>query len=524
MLSIRSRPLLYFTLPGVAFIMGVFWLRRRNKVRCGDMGKDENKEDVKDTTTPNNNHKQTNGSCKTNSLNINGSVDPQKNKTENDKQNTTKDNNDVDKNNQLRSIDERFDEIGSCDLPGSLNESFNIKRVYTTENHQVVVRATTSPKISPENSFVERPLEESTNNNSNQNSNNLTKVEEKRKNEVTSPSLSMCSVQSSTDSGKGSSLPRSDEKNNTKNTSNVQKPQFSTYEFFLPTSLIGRLYGNRRNFLNKIKARTSVKILMKKHPYTEKINVCVIEGSDNDINTALKMIRYKLPSKQYPNLTMQRIHFAMPQTIVPLTNEHSMGLKLNLIEGINNDVVVSAVISGGHIFVQQPLHPSHPSLVRLQKCLCDNYNSIDTPMLPEIADDGICVCNVNSNWYRVQIVQKDPQDTDRCLVKFLDYGGYMNVGLNDLRQIRSDYMAMPFQATECILSNIVPNEESWSPKSGEVLYNLTRGVVLQAQVAGYNSDNTPEIYLYASIGPNNIVFINKELVARNLAKWVETED
>lgn len=369
MLSIRSRPLLYFTLPGVAFIMGVFWLRRRNKVRCGDMGKDENKEEVKDTTncsTPNN-HKQTN------SLNINGSIgnnnllnansssdnnssnsiptmlgksapinivpngkhssstDPQKNKTQIDKQNITKDNNDVDKNNQLRSIDERFDEIGSCDLPGSLNESFNIKRVYATENQQVVVRATTSPKISPENSFVERPLEESTNNNnsSNTDSNDATKVEEKRKNEVTSPSLSMCSVQSSTDSGKGSSLPRSDEKNNAKVASNVQKPQFSTYEFFLPTSLIGRLYGNRRNFLNKIKSKTSVKIQMKKHPYTEKINVCVIEGSDNDINSALKMIRYKLPSKQYPNLTMQRIHFAMPQTIVPLTNEHSMGLKVS---------------------------------------------------------------------------------------------------------------------------------------------------------------------------------------------------
>lgn len=132
---------------------------------------------------------------------------------------------------------------------------------------------------------------------------------------------------------------------------------------------------------------------------------------------------------------------------------------MNLIEGINNDVVVSAVISGGHVFVQQPLHPSHPSLVRLQKCLCDNYNTVDTPMLPEIAEDGICVCNVNSNWYRVQIVQKDPQDIERCLVKFLDYGGYMNVGLKDLRQIRSDYMAMPFQATECILSNVVPSGE-----------------------------------------------------------------
>lgn len=156
-------------------------------------------------------------------------------------------------------------------------------------------------------------------------------------------------------------------------------------------------------------------------------------------------------------------------------------------------------------------------------------------MLPEIAEDGICVCNVNSNWYRVQIVQKDPQDIERCLVKFLDYGGYMNVGLKDLRQIRSDYMAMPFQATECILSNVAPSgefvfvlklfewlnflilsEESWSPKSGEVLYNLTRGNVLQAQVAGYTSDNIPEIYLYASIGPNVSIL---SIYTRCTRKW-----
>lgn len=360
MFSLRSRPILYFTLPGVAFIMGVIWLRRRNKVRCGDMGKDENTEDVPSSNT-NNNLKQTNGSCKTssNTLNINGTIGNKNLLNTNSSSDNNSSNSiptilgksapinivpngkhsstdqqkkiEIDKQNKTQDQEEQFDEYGSCDLPGSLNEeSFNMKHVYATDKNQVVVKATTSPKISPENSFVERPLEETTTTTNS----NAPKSEEARKNEVTSPSLSMCSVQSSTDSGKGSSLPRSssDDKNNVKNsTSSVQKPQFSTYEFFLPTSLIGRLYGNRRNFLNKIKAKTSVKIQMKKHPYTEKINVCVIEGSENDINAALKMIRSKLPSKQYPNLTMQRIHFAMPQTIVPLTSEHSMGLTVSLI-------------------------------------------------------------------------------------------------------------------------------------------------------------------------------------------------
>lgn len=41
-----------------------------------------------------------------------------------------------------------------------------------------------------------------------------------------------------------------------------------------------------------------------------------------------------------------------------------------------------------------------------------------------------------------------------------------------------------------------------SPESADVLCRLTKGIVLQAQVAGYNAHNIPEIYLFACLGPN----------------------
>jgi len=44
--------------------------------------------------------------------------------------------------------------------------------------------------------------------------------------------------------------------------------------------------------------------------------------------------------------------------------------------------------------------------------------------------------------------------------------------------------------------------ETWSIEAAEILNQLTKGIVLQAQVAGYNSHNIPEIYLFASLGPN----------------------
>lgn len=131
-------------------------------------------------------------------------------------------------------------------------------------------------------------------------------------------------------------------------------------------------------------------------------------------------------------------------------------LQLKLIEGINNDVVVSAILSGNHVFVQHPLHPSHPSLHALQKGMFDSYSNMEAPLLPSIEISAVCVIPINDIWYRVQIVDVDAEDEERCVVKFLDFGGYMNVTFSSLRQIRTDFMALPFQATECILSNIEP--------------------------------------------------------------------
>lgn len=45
-------------------------------------------------------------------------------------------------------------------------------------------------------------------------------------------------------------------------------------------------------------------------------------------------------------------------------------------------------------------------------------------------------------------------ETKSSYVKFLDFGGYAYVENENLRQIRHDFMLLPFQAAECFLSNI----------------------------------------------------------------------
>lgn len=73
----------------------------------------------------------------------------------------------------------------------------------------------------------------------------------------------------------------------------------------------------------------------------------------------------------------------------------------------------------------------------------------------EAIDSAICAAPICGNWYRVQIISHNPQ-TDSALVKYVDYGGYVSVSAKELRQIRTDFMTVPFQATEVLLSNIKP--------------------------------------------------------------------
>lgn len=88
--------------------------------------------------------------------------------------------------------------------------------------------------------------------------------------------------------------------------------------------------------------------------------------------------------------------------------------------------------------------------------------------------------------------------------------------------------------------------DGWSVEASQAIVELTQYRTLQAQIASYTDAGQPEIHLYSYLSPNvseklftrdanckvlisklfsshaqNVVFINKELVARNYAEWCD---
>lgn len=408
----------------------------------------------------------------------------------------------------------------------------------TTSTEPVIVKGTMEAKISPENSFRERKYTHTESdesdehpspsnhhnknhnnvlNNSNDNSNdngcvmmqdddaevteaiqnnnnpvnNPEQVDTKSSNQqpqIASPSLSMCSMHSG-DSGQGSSPPQS------------VGAAIITYDFIAPIWCIGSIIGQHGRSVMRIKEKTGANVIFRKgaHAWRGQKKVCSVEGTQSEVDAALKMIRNLLPrpKRSQEPCTLERIFVTPENQVVPQFNMASLQLKL--IEGINNDVTVS-VINGNRLFLLQPLHPSYPKASFLQQQMNTWYSMATAPELPDLIDNAVCAYCIQNNWYRVQIVSHNQRER-MCLVKYLDFGGYSNVHANELRQIHADFMVTPFQAIECVLSNVRPaGGDEWSPEAVETIHRFSSNVVLQAQVAGYTDDDVPEILLYVLIG------------------------
>lgn len=189
-----------------------------------------------------------------------------------------------------------------------------------------------------------------------------------------------------------------------------------------------------------------------------------------------------------------------------------------------------------HIFVQQPTHPTYPALARLHDALKGLYEqpkgapklvrpfnrkfidfptlfvlSLLRPLKGNVANyvivlltaGVICITKIGSeDWVRAEVVALH-EEKDQVTAKLVDVGGYVQVPFDVLRQIRVDFVTIPFQATECRLANIAPinEKEGWTEEAVNFFKIICHGQILQAHVMGYcNTTGATLINLYKLTG------------------------
>jgi len=231
----------------------------------------------------------------------------------------------------------------------------------------------------------------------------------------------------------------------------------------------------------------------------------------------------------YPDFTIKQIN--EPTAADLLQSQARQGLSVTLPPGQLTGATITAIVSTAHIFLQLPDSLTFHHLRRLQHCMRCTYERLSDslPKVPkEAVETGlVCVMKAEDRYYRLQVVNYDIS-SDCCEVKFLDFGGYETVDVSDLLQIRQDFMNLPFQAVECYLSNVIPpaSGTEWPYESIILLEEMTRGKTISCREIGLTEDSIPIVQLYIT-SFNDIKdeletrFVNKELVDRGHAQWIE---
>ncbi|XP_058020216.1 A-kinase anchor protein 1, mitochondrial [Ahaetulla prasina] len=316
----------------------------------------------------------------------------------------------------------------------------------------------------------------------------------------------------------GCALRKNDSCLSAKMGTDCNKTELVIWEIEIPKHLVGRLIGKQGRYVSFLKQVSGAKIYISTLPYTQDFQICHIEGSQQNVDKALTLI-----GKKFKDLSLTNI-YAPPPPPLPL---HSLPMTswLMLPDGVTVEVIVVNQVNAGHLFVQQHTHPTFHVLRSLDQQMYLCYSQPGIPTMPTPVEVGV-VCaapGVEGAWWRAQVIGyfKDASEVE---IRYVDYGGYERVKIDTLRQIRSDFVTLPFQGAEVLLDNVVPlpDDDHFSSEADTAVSEMTRGTPLLAQVTNYDSaTGLPLIQLWSMIG-DELVSINRTLVERGFAQWVES--
>uniref|UniRef100_F1KXC9 KH domain-containing protein n=1 Tax=Ascaris suum TaxID=6253 RepID=F1KXC9_ASCSU len=300
---------------------------------------------------------------------------------------------------------------------------------------------------------------------------------------------------------------------------------YHIYEFEVPNTLVGLLIGVRGKTIKELSVRNEVVISIRPHHISSKMEthqIYSVEGGRDNINKCMRMLRRRFPADRFPDLNLQPV---LPPPIPLPAHYDAKPTQLMLPEGVRCEVVVCSIVDAGHFFVQQPTHPSFESLHRLNFYMLAVYNTaIGIPELPRPCGPGLlCAAPANCGWYRAVTISYY-EEHDEVLIRFIDYGGYSRLPRCDLRQIRTDFMSLPFQATECYTAHVEPADGSlcWSDAATNIFGTLTTGRTVEAFVVGYSAEDfTPFVELFCKDGRNMVVRVDRVLLEAGLAKLAD---
>ncbi|XP_010582615.1 PREDICTED: tudor domain-containing protein 6 [Haliaeetus leucocephalus] len=111
-----------------------------------------------------------------------------------------------------------------------------------------------------------------------------------------------------------------------------------------------------------------------------------------------------------------------------------------------------------------------------------------------IKSSNICLAKYSQDgkFYRAKV---SSVKGDKVVVRHVDYGSEESVSMEMVRQIPCELLKVPNQAFACCLSGFNSSEGSWLSEAKEKFYDMTEGLLLDAEVIETREDKASEVPL-----------------------------
>lgn len=156
---------------------------------------------------------------------------------------------------------------------------------------------------------------------------------------------------------------------------------------------------------------------------------------------------------------------------------------------------------------------------------------------PFIPGEVVAAKFIDGNWYRARIIElieeeenilvDDQSCIERVRVFFVDYGRIHSVDLLCLREMKTRFLHLPFQAVECSLGTVMPSSScggnksmKWPENARQEFHKLTNdeNTLYKAKVLTNNGGSRLEIQLWATYHSGHTMDVGEKLVSLRLAQ------
>jgi len=328
-----------------------------------------------------------------------------------------------------------------------------------------------------------------------------------------------------------------------------QQPRVETLTIYVPGRAVGRIIGRGGESVKEIQRVSRCKVDIDRGALGEGMEKkIVLKGASDQISMAKQLIEDKVKEEDMMRSSVggrqARIKYKEPLFLNYDQNETEEQTSLQGDQeelkptGSDNcmEVFVSA-ISTPEAFWVQKIGPKSVDLDKLTQTMTEYYREEANQTyhkITSVSTGDIVACRFASDdsFYRAKVVavKEDSYDANRSTVDldFVDYGDYEEKSINEIYELRTDFLKLKFQAIQCSLAHLKasPGPE-WTAPACDLFDDLTHCAmwkVVWAKVVEYKPSGVPCVELIDTNHAGGDRNIGHELVKQGLAEWEEGDD